>query len=283
MHRAGPSTSAHLRLLAVLAHPDDESLGVGGTLARYAREGAEVFLLTATRGERGRNGESRQTSPAELAALREAELLAAARVLELSEVRLLDYPDGGLDRVDPGAAIATIAGHIRRIRPHVVLTFGPEGAYGHPDHIAISQLTTAAVQSAAGATHAAPHLVSKLYYIAWTKSKWDAYQAALKKLTAKVDGVERHTTPWPDWAVTTVIDTSLYAPVVWRAVSCHRTQMSIYRNLEHLPEAHHQALWGSQEFYRAFSLVNGGRELETDVFAGLRPQVNGVTAHDSRA
>jgi len=265
-------------LLAVLAHPDDESLGVGGTLARYSREGAEVFLLTATRGERGRNGESRDTSPPELAALREAELLAASRVLGLSEVRLLDYPDGALDRVNPRAAVAAIAAHIRRIRPHVVLTFGPEGAYGHPDHIAISQLTTAAVQFAAGSAHAVPHQVSKLYYIAWTKSKWDAYQAALKKLTAKVDGVERHTTPWADWAVTTVIDTDTYWPVVWRAVSCHRTQMSIYRNLEQLPETHHRALWGSQEFYRAFSLVNGGRELETDVFAGLRPPTNGETS-----
>jgi len=115
-----------------------------------------------------------------------------------------------------------------------------------------------------------PHQVSKLYYMAWTKSKWDAYQAALKTLRAQVDGVPRQATPWPDWAVTTVIDTASHWPVVWRAVSCHETQMSIYRNLQQLPEEHHRALWGSQEFYRAFSLVNGGRARETDLFEGLR-------------
>jgi hypothetical protein len=59
-------------------------------------------------------------------------------------------------------------------------------------------------------------------------------------------------------------------PTVWRAVSCHKTQMSIYKNLEHLPDDHHTAIWGTQEFYRAFSLVNGGRARETDLFEGLR-------------
>jgi LmbE family N-acetylglucosaminyl deacetylase len=217
-------------------------------------------------------------SPEQLGALREAELRAACRTLGVSEVRVLDYPDGGLDQVDPRAAASIIAGHIRRIRPHVVLTFGPEGAYGHPDHIAISQLTSAAILSAASsAQHPGspspadpPHQVSKLYFIAWSQKKWDAYQAALKRLIAKVDGVERQATAWPDWAVTTIIDTSRYWPVAWNAVSCHRTQMSIYGNLEHLSADHHRGLWGSQEFYRAFSLVNGGRTLETDLFDGLR-------------
>jgi LmbE family N-acetylglucosaminyl deacetylase len=267
-----------LRLLAVLAHPDDESLGMGGTLARYAREGLETFLVTATRGERGRHGEFRGTPPEQLGALREAELLAAAQVLGISEVRVLGYPDGALDQVDSREAEANIAGHIKRIRPHVVVTFGPDGGYGHPDHIAISQLTTAAIVAAAGsAQHVRslnpgepPHQVSKLYYMAWSKGKWDAYQAALKTLKATVDGVERQASPWPDWAVTTVIDTGSYWQSVWRAVSCHDSQMSVYRNLEHLSGEHHRALWGSQEFYRAFSLVNGGRRVETDLFEGLR-------------
>jgi len=268
--------------MAVLAHPDDESLGMGGTLARYASEGINTFLVTATRGERGRNGGSRHTPSAELAALREAELLAASRVLRISEVRFLDYPDGALDQVNPLEASTRIADHIRRVRPHVVLTFGPEGAYGHPDHIAISQWTTAAVTQAAHPSphprglhpEGAPHLVSKLYFMAWTKGKWDAYQAALKTLTAKVDGVERQATPWPDWAVTTVIDTGSHWTTVWRAVSCHRTQMSVYRNLEHLSDEHHRSLWGSQEFYRVFSVVNGGRGFETDLFDGLRAPVS---------
>ena len=262
--------------MVVVAHPDDESLGMGGTIARYASEGVSTSLLTATTGERGRNG-SQRGLPAQLGALREAELLAASRVLGISEVNCLGYCDGALDQADPREAIAVIATHIRRFRPHVVLTFGPDGAYGHPDHIAISQLTTAAIVRAAHTPNTGgsdsidqPHQVSKLYYLAWTKRKWDAYQAALKKLTSTVDGVERQANSWPEWALTTIIDTASHWPTVWRAVRCHETQMSIYHNLHHLSDYHHRALWGSQEFYRAYSSVNGGRKLETDLFEGLR-------------
>ncbi|MGE5326574.1 MAG: hypothetical protein ACM3NO_06010, partial [Deltaproteobacteria bacterium] len=101
--------------------------------------------------------------------------------------------------------------------------------------------------------------------------KWDAYQSALKDLKSKVDGVERRVTPWPHWAVTTRLDTRSHWPTVWKAVSCHQTQMAIYGRLEHLPEEQHQAIWGIQEFYRVFSLVNGGRKREADLFEGLRP------------
>ena len=91
-----------------------------------------------------------------------------------------------------------IAGHIRRVRPHVVVTFDPFGAYGHPDHIAISQFTAAAIVRAADA-----HRVSKFYYFVNGERKWAAYQAAFKKLTSTVDGTVRAATAWPDWAITT--------------------------------------------------------------------------------
>ncbi|HEY3159039.1 MAG TPA: PIG-L family deacetylase [Vicinamibacterales bacterium] len=256
-----------LRLMCVLAHPDDESLGTGGTLARYAAEGVDTYLLTATRGERGRFGDGGERPADEVVGrTREAELHAAAKELGLRDVTILGYPDGGLDAVDPAAAQETIAEHLRRVRPHVVITFGPEGAYGHPDHIAISQLATAAAYRAASRDAA----VSKLYYIAWSANAWAAYEAAFKKLTSKVDGVERQVVPAPEWAVTTRIDTSAVWAAVWRAVQCHRTQMSVYKNLGSLAPEHHRALWGVQEFYRAFSLVNGGRARETDLFEGLR-------------
>ena len=256
-----------LKLMCVLAHPDDESLGTGGTLAKYAAEGVDTYLVTATRGERGRFGDNGVRPAAEVvASTREAELLAAAKELGIREVEFLGYPDGGLDAVDPAAAQEAIARHLRRVKPHVVITFGPEGAYGHPDHIAISQLTTAAIVHAADSDF----MVSKLYYIAWGAQAWAAYEAALKKLTSKVDGVERQVVPAPEWGITTRIDTSAVWPTVWRAVQCHRTQMSVYKNLEGLPPEHHRALWGVQEFYRAFSLVNGGRVRESDLFEGLR-------------
>jgi len=140
-----------LKLMAVLAHPDDESLGIGGTLAKYAGEGVETYLVTATRGERGRFGESGEKPPPDvIGRVREAELREAAKVLGVREVRFLDYYDGDLDQINVTEAVARIADHLRRVKPHVVITFGPEGAYGHPDHIAISQLATAAVVAAAG-------------------------------------------------------------------------------------------------------------------------------------
>jgi LmbE family N-acetylglucosaminyl deacetylase len=264
--------SRPLKLMAVLAHPDDESLGIGGTLAKYAGEGVETYLVTATRGERGRFGENGEKPPPDVVGrVREAELREAASVLNVREVSFLDYNDGDVDRVDVREAVARIADHIRRVKPQVMITFGPEGGYGHPDHIAISQLATAAIVVAAGEDGSSqPHRVSKLYYIEWSKQKWEAYRTALRDLTSNVDGIERKSSPWPDWALTTVIDTSQVYATVWKAVSCHKTQMSIYKNLEHLPDEKHKAIWGTQEFYRAFSLVNGGRARESDLFEGLR-------------
>src|SRR5205814_377331 len=109
--------------------PDDESLGTGGALAKSAADGVDTYLLTATRGERGRFGDSTATpDPDIVGRTREAELMAAAKALGIGEVRFLDYPDGALDGVDPEAATRRIAGHLRRIKPHVVITFAPDGA-----------------------------------------------------------------------------------------------------------------------------------------------------------
>jgi LmbE family N-acetylglucosaminyl deacetylase len=264
-----------LRLMGIFAHPDDESLGFGGSLAKYAAEGVETFLVTATRGEAGRFGAAgKGHDPAEVGRVREAELRAAAKVLGVTEVSVLGWPDGGVDRVEPKRAIAEIVSRVRRIRPEVVITFGPEGAYGHPDHIATSQFAMAAVMCAADAEYrddaAAPHRVLKLYYMAWGGGKWTAYQTAFKKLTITVDGVERQATPSPEWLITTRIDTSTVWRTVWDAVCRHDTQMSIYEKLGELSMEEQMALWGSQEFYRVFSAVNGGRELERDLFEGLR-------------
>jgi len=267
-----------VKLMAVLAHPDDESLGVGGTLAKYASEGVDVHLLTATRGDAGRYrglrpGDPQHPGPGALAAIREAELRAAAAVLGIRDVSVLDFQDRYLDRADPREAVTSIAVHLRRVRPDVVVTFGPDGAYGHPDHIAISQFTTTAVVAAADPAFAvdgpgaatAPHSVSKLYYIAWPASTWAAYEAAVGTLISTVDGVDRHAIPWPDWAITTVIDTRDFWTTVSRAISCHESQVVAYERLKSLPPEHGKALWGSQSFYRALSIVNG----EDDLFEGI--------------
>ena len=261
------------RLMAVLAHPDDESLGIGGTLAEYAARGVETHLLTATRGERGRyfTNEDRP-SDTEVGCVREQELRSAARELGIHEVSLLGYGDGALDEADPDEAVHRIVAHLRRVRPQVVVTFDPFGAYGHADHVAISQLTPAAVHAAADSSFApevAPHQVSKLYYFGTTAHRWTAYQAAFKVLVSRVDGEERAATAWPAWAVSAEVDTREHWKTAWRAVRCHESQIAAYAGLDDLTREQHEALWGTGTFYRVFSRVNGGRALETDLFAGV--------------
>ena len=196
-------------------------------------------------------------------------------MLGLREVNFLDYVGGDLDQADPTEAVAKIVGHVRRVRPQVVITFGPEGAYGHPDHIAISQFTTAALVAAADPNYADPdhrpaHRASKLYYMTATKDFLAAYQTIFGDVVMHVDGVERHGTGWEEWAITTRLETEAHWRTVWQAVACHQSQLPGYSRMENLPEAQRRTVWGVQTYYRAFSLVNGGRAPETDLFAGLR-------------
>lgn len=272
-----------LRLMCILAHPDDESLGTGGILARYAAEGVATFLVTATRGQHGWQGNAAAYPGSQaLGQMREAELRAAAQVLGLREVVFLDYQDGELDRANPAEAIGQLVAHVRRVRPDVVVTFDPTGLYGHPDHIAISQFATAAIVASADPSYAGPpalptHRVAKLYYLAPSRDLLAAYQQAFGDLVMPVDGTERRAAGWDTWAITTQVDTIAYWQQVWQAVGCHRTQLPTYQLLRDLPDEHHHHLWGTQTFYRALSLVNGGRTLERDLFEGLRRPIDADT------
>ena len=262
-----------LRLLAVLAHPDDESLGAGGILAKYANEGVETFLITATRGEHGwPHAPETYPGPEQLGETREAELLAAADVLGIQEVRFLDVIDGELDQADAVAMTQQIAAAIQQIRPQVVVTFDPFGVYGHPDHIAISQLTTAAITTAVSQPidgHL-PHQVDKLYYITTSPEEMAIYQSVFGDLVMQIDGVERRAFAWPQWSVTTKVNAAPYWQQVWKAIHCHRTQLPGLAGLAQLPETTKRDLFASPTFYRAMSMVNGGRQLETDLFSGIR-------------
>ena len=266
-----------LRLMCVAAHPDDECLGFGGALARYAADGVELSLIVGTRGERGRHGDGSEPHPGpeRLGQLREAELRAACDILGVRHLRFLDYLDAELDRADPVEAASRIAGHIRELRPQVVVTFDPFGAYGHPDHIAISQYALAGVIRAMSSDASpgpvqAPHRVQKLYYMVNSERRWLTYQRAFKALQMTVDGGVRASVAWPDWSVTATVDAFDHWQTVWRAVQCHRTQMAQYGALTGLTPEDHRAIWGTQEYYRAYSLVNGGRARELDLFEGLR-------------
>lgn len=140
---------AAARVLLIFAHPDDESFLAGGLARRCADGGGKVALLTATRGDAGRVGDPPLCRRADLPAVRERELRTAADVLGISEVHLLDHRDKHLAEAPAGEVRDALAARIRGLRPHVVITFDPNGMNGHADHVAISRFTLDAVAAAA--------------------------------------------------------------------------------------------------------------------------------------
>lgn len=173
------------KLLVVMAHPDDETFGTGGTLAFYASKGVDVHLICATRGEVGDVEPELLEGFDSIADLRENELRCAAETLGLTQVHMLDYRDSGMpgsiDNHHPKALAAApldqVAGeivkYIRELKPEVVITFDPIGGYHHPDHIAIHNATVKAFYAAAdGAQYQdglAPFQSQKLYYHTFPK------------------------------------------------------------------------------------------------------------------
>ncbi len=130
------------RILSVLAHPDDESFLMGGTIARYARSGdAEWYLLTLTRGEASRHRRRLNLSPEEMAARRTRELATAAAHLGIAKVFLRSYPDGGLRDLDPRVLIRDVQALVRELAPAVLITFDVQGGSLHPDHIVAHHIT----------------------------------------------------------------------------------------------------------------------------------------------
>jgi len=172
-------TQPTLTLLSVLAHPDDESFGMGGTLALYAQRGVQTHLICATRGEAGEVDPQYLEGFNSIAERRESELRCAAGILGLAGVYFLDYRDSGMSgsvenghpqalAAQPVEAVAEKIAHlIRQIKPQVVVTFDPIGGYKHPDHIAIHKATVRAFELAgdpAFASELPPYQPQKLYF-----------------------------------------------------------------------------------------------------------------------
>ena len=137
------------RLLGIFAHPDDETFCAGGTFARYAEQGAEIMVVSATRGQAGQIRDAAVGNRRTIATVREAELRLACERLGITKVRCLDHVDGTLADAEFPALVGEVAEVICEFRPDAVITFGPDGGYGHPDHVTISAVTTAACQRAA--------------------------------------------------------------------------------------------------------------------------------------
>jgi LmbE family N-acetylglucosaminyl deacetylase len=204
------------RLLAIFAHPDDETFRPGGTLALLARRGVRVWVLCATRGEAGVPG----LAPEQAGQVRQAELQCACRALGIEPPRFLDYRDGTLSQVDEDQAIEQVVRAVRELRPQVLLTWPPNGVSGHPDHMAVSRWTGEAFQRAADpaaypeheAEGLSPHTAAGLYHIVMPRSLAQAL-----KMT--------HLHTVPDEAVTLTVDVSAVWEARLAAIRCHRTQM----------------------------------------------------------
>jgi LmbE family N-acetylglucosaminyl deacetylase len=265
-----------LKLLVVLAHPDDESMGMGGTLAKYTSHSVETHYVCATRGERGWFGpEEENPGLTALGHLREKELSGAVNELGMKGVYFLDYIDGEVDQADYAEAIGKIVTHIRRIKPQVMVTFPPDGNYGHPDHIAVGQFSSAAVVCAADASYQdtqslSAHRVLKLYYMVDSDNFINLVTPFVGDMTFPVGDQIRGEIAWKEWMITTRIEIAEHCHTAWRAIQCHKSQLSTLGALAEMHEDAATAVLAMQgTFYRAFSMVNGGRNLETDLFEGI--------------
>ena len=188
----------------------------------------------------------------------------------------LDYIDGEVDQADYAEAISKIVTHIRRIKPQVVVTFPPDGNYGHPDHIAIGQFASAAIVCASDVNYQdAGNLpawrVSKFYYMVDGENFINLIAPFMGDMSFPVDDQVRGEIPWKEWMVTTRIDMAEHCKAAYRAIQCHQSQLPTLGALADMPEDAAASVLAMQgTFYRVFSLVNGGRTVETDLFEGLR-------------
>ncbi|HUS70406.1 MAG TPA: PIG-L deacetylase family protein [Anaerolineae bacterium] len=271
--------SKGLTLMAFFAHPDDEAFGTGGTLAKYAAEGCDVYLVTATRGEAGEIVVPDLTTPADLPFVRERELRCACEIYGIHPPRFLDYPDGLLPIIHQGQAVGKLVRLIRELKPQVLVTFGPDGIYGHYDHIAVHRWATIAYDLAADPqcfagqleNGCAPHQVSKLYYRVLSEERLAAMSEDEGPAAVMMDGVPFALVGRPRDEITTVIDVGDFAEVKLRGLQCHVSQVGYGAPFGETPEEVLKEPWFRQEtFTLARSTVRTATKLETDLFSGLR-------------
>jgi len=271
---------SELTLMVVFAHPDDEAFGTGGTLTKYAAEGCDVYVVTATRGEAGKILDADLATPANLPYVREQELRCACQIYGVHPPRFLDYQDGQLTIVNQGQAVGRLVRVIRELRPHVLVTFGPEGIYGHYDHIAVYRWATIAVELAADpdcfpeqfADLCQPHQVSKLYFRALPQAQVSAMADEDGKPPAvMMDGVPFYIAARRADEITTIIDIGDYAEAKLRGIRCHATQIGRSNRFSDTPDEVMREHWFRHEhFVLARSSVGWPQGVETDLFAGLR-------------
>jgi LmbE family N-acetylglucosaminyl deacetylase len=278
------------RLLAVMAHPDDESFGIGGTLALYARRGVEVHLICATRGEVGETPDGIPQDDQSVGKLREDELRCAGTFLGLKDIYFLGYRDSGMQGTpdnlhsealaaapeDEVAARITLL--IRQIRPQVVVTFDPFGGYGHPDHIATQRATLAAFHAAGTPDRypdgLPPHQPERLYYYTFPR-RWMKTLVRVMSILGRDprkfgrnQDIDLSAVAEQSFPIHATIDVRSVVDVKQQASACHSSQSGppsrgllslLFRRANRY-----------ENFMRAHPPVIDGR-VESDLFADMNP------------
>ncbi len=251
----------NLTVLGVWAHPDDESYGPAGTFRKLADEGVRTAVLVATRGQLGGIADPSIATPASLPEVREAELRDAAAILGIGDVAVLNYQDGQLMDTDVLELRGEVVRVIRAIKPDVVVTFGPAGVYGHPDHVQIRRVVTEAFTAAGNADNypehmeqgLAPYSPSKLYYLAVPEHV--AGRISESGIIADHDS-----------DITTTVDVRPYVETKLRAIRAHRSQTDFPRELEE----NSAELLSMEYFKRVLPQPETGEQMEHDLLTGLR-------------
>jgi LmbE family N-acetylglucosaminyl deacetylase len=279
-------------LLSFHAHPDDEVISTGGVLARYARLGEQVVVVTATDGAEGEihNYDDPELLKPNLALMRTQEIAAALAVLGVKHHEFLGYRDSGMMgteandhpdafwRADFIEATKRVVALIRRYQPEVMTVYDPFGGYGHPDHINVNRVGVAAFFGARDLgwfpleedqEYWKP---AKLYWTTWGRER----SRKLSKYWEE-DSVDQETDEYlwrtqrgfPDEEISATVDVSEFVGLKMEALQAHRTQIPDDWPLLKVPEAERTEAFGTETFVRVFSSVESALP-ETDLFAGLR-------------
>ena len=265
-------------LVAIFAHPDDEAFGTGGTLAKYAAQGVDVHLITATLGEAGEIANPKISPDQPLGVLREQELRRACACYGIN-LHLLGYMDGQTTVIPQSEAVFKIVRLLRQLKPQVVIAFGPEGIYGHYDHLAAHRWATAAVDVAALADWwpeaGPPHTVTKFYHRAMFEEQIALVEEMNGKNYVSLDGIPFPFVGYPPEKITTVIDIAAYAQTKLNGIRCHASQVSPDNPFLQPDFDPAQHPWFSTEAYILAKqspeiLLPTNGQKETDLFNGIR-------------
>src|SRR2546425_11779761 len=234
-------------LLLVMAHPDDESMGSGGLVLRHTRAGIPTYLICATYGEAGWTGKPAGAKKEDLPEIRAKELEEASAALAISGVELWDYPDGGVSAADHPQISQRITEQIVKLRPRAVVGWGPDGGYGHPDHIWIGACTDAAIVALDEAERPA------LYHLA-VDQQLAAYIRAAMRLGASNGGLA----PQPQDSVDIVIELNADEVMMkLRPIDCHPSQLEDWRSATPRPQRRMQPGVGGGPYITGCSQAPG--------------------------